>query len=291
MSYDLEGRVVAVTGAAGGLGVVLARALRAEGARVAVLDLDADCVAARAADLGDLRSARGWVADVRDLEQLTTVMDEVRDHFGRLDVAIAAAGVLGPVAALSATSAADWDRVLDVNLGGVWRTFKAAAPHVAEQRGHLLAMSSMVGWIHPPLLGAYAASKAGVWALCDALRLELRTAGVTVGSVHPVIFRTPMIGDALESPAAVALVDDFRGVFRTVPVDTVVADIVRGLRRRSARVVTPRQLRPAALAPGLIQAVVERAFFRRATIRRAVELGAVTAATEAVPPGGPGDLR
>jgi short-subunit dehydrogenase len=115
-----------------------------------------------------------------------------------------------------------------------------------------------------------------VWALCNALRLELRTTGVTVGSVHPIIFRTPMIGDALDSPAAVELVNDFRGVFQTVALETVVADIVRGLERRSARVITPRRLRPAALAPGLAQAVVDRAFFRLASIRRAIELGAAT---------------
>jgi NAD(P)-dependent dehydrogenase (short-subunit alcohol dehydrogenase family) len=185
MRYDLDGRTVAVTGAGGGLGIALAEALRAQGARVALLDLDADRVQAQAAGLGDTRTARGWAADVRDLDGLTSVMGEVREHFGRLDVAVAAAGVLGPVTALSAATATDWDRVIEVNLGGVWRTFKAAAPHVTEQRGHLLAMSSMIGYIHPPMLGAYAASKAGVWALCDALRLELRTTGVTVGSVHP----------------------------------------------------------------------------------------------------------
>ena len=276
MRYDLAGRTVAITGAGGGLGVALAEALRAKNANIALLDLDASRVEAQAERLGNGRLARGWAADVRDLENLTDVMREVREHFGRLDVVIAGAGVLGPVTALSATTAPDWDRVIDVNLNGVWRTFKAAAPHVAEQRGHLLAMSSMVGLIHPPMLGSYAASKAGVWALCDALRLELATEGVTVGSVHPIIFRTPMIGDALDSPAAVELVNDFRGVFQTVPLETVVADIVRGLERRSARVVSPRRLRPAALAPGLAQAVVDRAFFRPASIRRAVQLGATT---------------
>jgi NAD(P)-dependent dehydrogenase (short-subunit alcohol dehydrogenase family) len=279
MRYDLAGRTIAVTGASGGLGTALAEALRAKNAGIALLDLDADRVEAQAERLGDARVARGWAADVRDLEPLSHVMGEVREHFGRLDVVIAGAGVLGPVTALSATTAPDWDRVIDVNLNGVWRTFKAAAPHVAEQRGHLLAMSSMVGLIHPPMLGSYAASKAGVWALCNALRPELRTTGVTVGSVHPIIFRTPMIGDALDSPAAVELVNDFRGVFQTMPLETVVADIVRGLERRSARVVSPRRLRPAALAPGLAQAVVERAFFRPASIRRAVELGAATTTT------------
>lgn len=277
MKYDLSGRTVALTGASGGLGVALAEALRTEGARVALLDLDADRVQAQAARLGDTRTARGWAADVRDLDGLSAVMGEVRDHFGQLDVAIAAAGVLGPVTALSATTATDWDRVIEVNLGGVWRTFNAAAPHVTQQRGHLLAMSSMVGYIHPPMLGAYAASKAGVWALCDSLRLELRTTGVTVASVHPIIFRTPMIGDALDSPAATQLVNGFRGVFRTVPLQTVVVDIIRGLKRRSARVITPRRLRAAALAPGLAQVLTERAFFRPATIRRAVELGGVAA--------------
>ena len=276
MRYDLAGRTVAITGAGGGLGIALAEALRAKNANVALLDLDASRVEAQAERLGNARVARGWAADVRDLETLTDVMREVREHFGRLDVVIAGAGVLGPVKTLSTTTAPDWDRVIDVNLNGVWRTFKAAAPHVAEQRGHLLAMSSMVGFIHPPMLGSYAASKAGVWALCNALRLELRTSGVTVGSVHPIIFRTPMIGDALDSPAAVELVNDFRGVFQTVPLETVVADTVRGLERRSARVVSPRRLRPAALAPGLAQAVVDRAFFRPASIRRAVQLGATT---------------
>jgi NAD(P)-dependent dehydrogenase (short-subunit alcohol dehydrogenase family) len=278
MRYDLNGRTVALTGASGGLGTALAQALRARGARVALLDLDGGAVQAQAARLGDTRTARGWAADVRDLDGLTTVMGEVREHFGQLDVAIAAAGVLGPITALSATTATDFDRVIQVNLGGVWRTLKAAAPHVTEQRGHLLAMSSMVGYIHPPLLGAYAASKAGVWALCDSLRLELRTTGVTVGSVHPIIFRTPMIGDALDTPAATALVNGFTGVFQTVPLGTVVTDIIRGLTRRSARVVTPRRLRVAALGPGAAQALAERAFFRPATIRRAVELGAVPTA-------------
>ena len=289
MRYDLNGRTVAVTGAGGGLGTALAEALRSEGARVALLDLDADRVQSLAARLGDARSARGWGADVRDLDGLTAVMAEVREHFGTLDVAIAAAGVLGPVTALSAATATDWDRVIEVNLGGVWRTFKAAAPHVTAQRGHLLAMSSMVGYIHPPLLGAYAASKAGVWALCDAIRLELRTSGVTVGSVHPIIFRTPMIGDALDAPAAVELVNGFTGVFQTVPLETVVADIIRGLKRRSARVITPRRLQVAALAPGLAQALAERAFFRPATIRRAVELAAAPpeGTPVTVPPRGP----
>ncbi len=104
----------------------------------------------------------------------------------------------------------------------MWRTLKAAAPHVQATGGHLVAVSSMIAYVHPPLLASYAASKAGVAAMADVVRLEMRAVGVTVGSVHPVIFRTPMIGDALSSPAAVELVKDFTGAFKTVELDTVV---------------------------------------------------------------------
>lgn len=279
-ALDLSGRTVLITGASGGLGSALALALRGRGANLALLDLDADALHAQAATLGGADVARGWAADVTDLPGLQRVMTEVRAHFGGIDVAVAGAGILGPVKTLTATDADEWDRVIDINLGGVWRTLKAATPHVAARQGHLVALSSMIAYIHPPLLGGYAASKAAVAALCDVLRLELRPAGVTVGSVHPVIFRTPLISGGLDSPAAVELVRDFTGVFKPVEIDTVVADIVRAIERRSARIAVPRAHRLATLLPGAAQAAVERLAFRPRTIRRAIELGSIATATE-----------
>lgn len=275
MRLDLPGRTVVITGAGGGLGTGLARALRAHGANVALLDLHTDVVQPLADQLGGDRYARAWAVDVRDLNALEQVMSDVAGHFGAIDVAIAGAGVLGPAMTVGSTSATDWDRVIDVNLSGVWRTLKAAAPHVQARRGHLVAVSSMIAYIHPPLLGSYAASKAGVAALCDVLRLEMRAQGVTVGSVHPVIFRTPLIGDALSSPAAVELVNGFTGVFKTVPIDTVVDEIVLGIERRAPRTVIPRQHRATALIPGLAQTLVERLAFRPKTIAKAIALGSV----------------
>jgi len=189
---------------------------------------------------------------------------------------VAGAGVLGPLRTIGPTSAQDWDPVIDINLGGVWRTFKAATPHVVRGGGHLMAISSMIAYIHPPLLGSYAASKAGVAALCDVVRLEMRAFGVTVGSVHPVIFRTPLIGDALSGPAATELVRDFTGVFKTVPLQTVIAETVRAIERRSPRVTVPRRHRAAALIPGLAQSVLEKLAFAPRTVARAIQLGSVT---------------
>jgi len=270
---DLPGKTVAITGGGGGLGGSLARALRAHGANVALLDLTADGVQAQAARLGGDRYARGWAVDVRDFDAQEQVFAEVAEHFGGIDVVIAGAGVLGPLQTVGATDPADWDRVIDINLNGAWRTLKAAAPHVEATGGHLVAVSSMVAYIHPPLLASYAASKAAVAAMADAVRLELRAVGVTVGSVHPVIFRTPMIGDALSSPAAVELVKDFTGAFRTVDLETVVDEIVRGIERRAKRTVIPRQHRATPFIPGFTQAVIERLLFRPRMVARAIQLG------------------
>ena len=284
MRLDLPGRTVVITGASGGLGAGLASALRAHGANVALLDLDADAVRRQADDLGGDRFARGWSIDVRDLDGLQQVMREVAEQFGAIDVVVAGAGVLGTLETIDVTRAADWDRVIDINLNGAWRTLKAAAPHIAASQGHMVAVSSLIAYVHPPLLASYAASKAGVAALCDVLRLEMRAQGVTVGSVHPAIFRTPMIGDALSTPAASELVNDFTGVFKTVPLETVVHELVRGIERRARRTVIPRQHRPTALVPGLVQALVERLAFRPKTIARAIKLGSIGETTPASTP-------
>jgi len=90
-----------------------------------------------------------------------------------------------------------------------------------------------------------------------------------------------MIGDALSSPAAREHVNDFTGVFKTVPLETVIEQLVRGIERRARRTVVPRQHRPTTLVPGLVQALVERLAFRPRTIARALELGSIA---EPAPP-------
>jgi len=273
MKYDVGGRTVAITGASGGLGRALAEALRARKANLVLLDLDGDAVAEQAERLGGARVARGWQVDVCDLDSLKVATREAAEHFGRLDVVIAGAGVGNVVGPLATTEPAAWERTIDINLNGVWRTFKAAAPFVQQQRGHLLAIASMASFVHSPLHGSYTASKAGVWALCDSLRLEFRALGVTVGSVHPTFFKTPMVEEALADPAALRLWNDFEGLFKLVPLETVVNDIVRGIERRSAHVVSPRRMRPAALAPGLLRHIVDRLGFPEPTVSDAIELG------------------
>lgn len=215
--YDLTGRTVALTGSTGGLGASLASALRARGANLALLDLNGDATEAQAGTLGGATVARGWPADVRDLTTLQTAMAEADQHFGRLDVVIAAAGVaiMAPMATIDPAAC---ERLIDINLNGVWRTFRAALPYIQQRRGYLLAISSMAAFVHSPLQASYTASKAGVWAMCDSIRLELRHLGVGVGSAHPTFFRTPMMDDVLADPAGRVLWGgNEKGLWRMVP--------------------------------------------------------------------------
>jgi len=270
--YDLTDRTVVITGSTGGLGSALARALRDRGAHLAMLDLDPALVDAQADQLGGKDVAAGWTADVRDFASVQQALDDAADHFGSLDVVIANAGI-GVMAPMSAMDPQEWEYVIDVNLHGVWRTFRAALPHVERTRGYLLAISSMAAFVHSPLNGPYVASKAGVWALCDATRLELRHLGIDVGSVHPTFFQTPMLDEVHADPAGTTLWGgNTRGIWKAVPIDTVVDATIRGIERRSPLVVPSRTNALVARIPGLVRPLVDRIGFRGTTIPDAIAL-------------------
>lgn len=266
----LPGKTVLITGSTGGLGSALAKALRDRGAKLALLDLNQDAVNQQAEALGDETVARGWVANVRDIDSLYAAMDNAAAHFGRLDVVIANAGIdtMAPMAKLDPEA---FDRVIDINLNGVWRTFRAALPHVEKQHGHLVAISSMAAFSHSPLQASYTASKAGVWAMCNSVRLEVRHLGITVGSVHPTFFKTPMMDDVVADPAGRTLWGgNQKGIFKFTSVDTVVDNILTGIERRRPMVVIPKSHALVAKAPGLARPIIERIGFRGTTIPDAI---------------------
>ena len=269
-TYNLAGRTVAITGSTGGLGAAVAEALRERGANLALLDLDQTAVDKQAADLGGETVARGWVANVRDLESLQSAMAQAAEHFGRLDVVIANAGI-DTMAPLATIDPAAFERVIDINLNGVWRTFRAGLPFVQEQRGYLLAISSMAAFVHSPLQGSYTASTPGVWALCDGTRLELRHLGVGVGSIHPTFIKTPMMDEVVADPAGNTLWGgNEKGMWKFMPREQVVANIVAGIERRANIVISPKANTMIAKMPGIFRPVVERIGFRGTTIPDAI---------------------
>src|SRR3954465_1446737 len=180
MAWDLSGRSAIITGGASGLGASLARGVAARGGRVGLIDVDGTRLESV---IGALPGALSAVADVRDREALGAAVDDLADRLGGLDLAVANAGIAtgGPLRLVGPDSVEDtWE----VNLHGVWRTARAALPHVLARRGHLLLVASAAAIVPTAGLGAYSASKAAVEALGRSLRAELRPHGVTVGVAY-----------------------------------------------------------------------------------------------------------
>lgn len=191
-------------------------------------------------------------------------------HFGGIDVVIANAGI-GDIVSMENSSPAYFERVIDVNLTGTWRTFRAALPHVKPRQGYLMAISSMAAFVHSPLNAHYTASKAGAWAMCDSIRLELRHLNVGVGSVHPTFFPTPMMDAVQANQAGSTLWEGNRsGVWKMVTLQEVVQAIVSGIEQRRDMVVVPRSNTLVARAPGLFRPLIEWLGFQRERTANAV---------------------
>jgi NAD(P)-dependent dehydrogenase (short-subunit alcohol dehydrogenase family) len=191
----LQGRRVLVTGAARGIGAAVARELAARGGRVALVGLEADRLASLAEELG---APHTWAeADVTDQAALERAVERAVDVLGGLDVVVANAGVAntGTVATSPADALA---RVVEVNLIGAMRTVSTTLPHVLASGGHYLLVASVASFTVTPGLAAYGASKAGVQAFGDAVRLEVAHRGVTVGTAHPIWVDTDLVRDAKE---------------------------------------------------------------------------------------------
>lgn len=245
-----------ITGAASGVGAALARRLTARGARVGLLDVRAEPLGALAVELGAEHAA----ADVRDREALTAVVDELAARLGGLDVAIANAGIAttGPLRLVGPDTVED---TIEVNLLGVWRTMRAALPHLVASRGYLLCISSAAALAPTPMLGAYSASKAGVEALARVARVELAHLGVDVGVAYYLFLATPMVhGSETQSTR-----DVFKGlapspIERTWPLEPAIDATVKGIEQRARSIVYPPFLRALLRLRGLVDA---RALERR----------------------------
>jgi NAD(P)-dependent dehydrogenase (short-subunit alcohol dehydrogenase family) len=281
--YELAGRTIAITGSTGGLGNALASELRRRGANLALMDLDTDALAVQAASLGGPAVARAYRADVRNQSALEAAMDAAAADFGRLDVVIAGAGV-EVMSPMTLMPPAEFERTIDVNLIGVWRTFRAALPHVQSTHGYLLAISSMAAFVHSPLQAPYAASKAGVWAMSDSVRLEVRHLGVDVGTIHPTFFSTPMMDRVLANPAGRRLWGEHKTMlWKMVPLELVVRETVAAIERRAAMTVIPKRVSLVARAAGFARPLIDRIGWPKDTIERSIDLVNVTNARPSPP--------
>lgn len=181
----LDGKTAIITGAAGGIGAATARLFLEEGANVTLVDLEEQALHAVAQPFDSARVLT-IAADVSNPEDVDRYVGATVARFGRLDVLFANAGIEGRVCPLVDYPVADFDRVLAVNVRGVWLAIRAAARQFQKAPGgSIIATSSIAGLIGSPGLSAYVASKHAVIGMVKAAALELAALGVRVNSVNP----------------------------------------------------------------------------------------------------------
>jgi NAD(P)-dependent dehydrogenase (short-subunit alcohol dehydrogenase family) len=268
--YRVDGRVVLITGGARGIGADAAARLAARGAQVALVDLEGPELEQRVRDLGPRAAA--FAADVTDPVALQAAVDGTLDRFGAIDVVIANAGISGPPATVATIAPADFERVIDVNLLGVWRTVRATLPHVVERRGYILPIASIAAAVPAPLVAAYSASKHGVEGFARSLRMELAATGTRVGIGYFSFIDTDMVRNAFASPAAAHGLAGLPAVLRRpIPVAKAGEAVVRGVERRADRVYAPGWV-PALLALRGFGGPVETLVARRRELAEACDL-------------------
>ncbi|AGJ55488.1 SDR family oxidoreductase [Streptomyces sp. NPDC052071] len=251
---SLEGQVVVVTGAARGVGELLARKLSARGATLALVGLEPDELKKVSERLHS--ESDHWHADVTDHVAMSRVAEEVKARFGKVDVVVANAGVAtgGP---LVDSDPEAWRRVIEVNLIGGAVTARAFLPVLMESRGYFLQIASLAAITPAPMMSAYCASKSGVEAFAHCLRGEVGHRGVKVGVGYLSWTDTDMVRGADEDDVMRELRQRLPWpTNRTYPLGPAVDRIVAGIERRSAHVYAQWWLRGMQSIRGYLPTVI-----------------------------------
>ncbi len=254
---DLHGKVAVVTGAARGIGAMLAQKLAAQGVTVALLGLEPELLAATAQTCGP--DAGHWVVDVTDGPGLAKVAEEVLARYGHVDVVVANAGIaIGGT--LAVADAVSYDRVIEVNLLGSVRTARAFLPALEASRGYFLQVASVAALISLPVMSAYCASKSGVEAFANGLRPELSEKGVGVGIAYLTWTDTDMVrGGSAVMNGGVPAERMGPGVFgKTYPLEPAVDNLVAGIAARRNTIHAQPWTRAIIPFRGLLPTVIGR---------------------------------
>jgi NAD(P)-dependent dehydrogenase (short-subunit alcohol dehydrogenase family) len=215
MNISFDGKVALVTGAGSGLGLATAKAFAEAGASVALADANEQAVRSAAEKL----SAQGHKAlaiqcDVADDTQIEAMVARTASHFGRLDAAYNNAGVQNVAVEAADATREDFDRVISINLRGVWSCIKFELRQMLKQgSGAIVNCSSIGGVVAGPKRGTYQASKHGVLGLTKSAALDYAARGIRINAVCPGIINTPMLDKMMATQA-----DALNAMVKDVPI-------------------------------------------------------------------------
>lgn len=265
---NLQGKRVFITGGASGLGRALVERYAKAGARVCIGDIHDQRGVQTQCDLRAIGIDAHYLhCDVTREADLEAAARWMQERWGGADLLINNAGV-ATSGSISELPLADWQWIVDINLLGVVRGCKAFTPlFKAQKSGHIVNVASMAGLIHPPLMSAYNAVKAGVVALSETLHVELAQDGVQVSVVYPAFFRTNLAETARAADA-----DSQRMMNKLVTqarrdADEIAALVQAGIERgdfhilthkREARIWRLKRLLPYAVYAGLMQRATKK---------------------------------
>jgi NAD(P)-dependent dehydrogenase (short-subunit alcohol dehydrogenase family) len=288
--YELSGKIALITGGARGIGFGLAEALVARGAVLSLVDLSADAAQEAAGRLRDGRSI-GLGADVTDRAAMEEAVQETVKRLGGVDVVVANAGIApSPPSPVRVMPESEFERVVEVDLLGVYRTVSAAMGQVVERRGQVVVVSSIYAFANGMINAPYAVAKAGVEQLGRALRVELSIHGVGVTVAYFGFVDTEMVRQAFEEGRARTgrePGDDLPAFMlkRITPRQAGEA-LAQGIERRKPRVIAPRWWTIGSVLRGVLGPPMDHLATRAPRIRQALTDSEVGAG-QAVP--GPGE--
>ncbi|MCV7079212.1 SDR family NAD(P)-dependent oxidoreductase [Mycobacterium szulgai] len=266
---DVNGRVVFITGAARGLGAEIARQAYTRGAFVALVGRHLATLQQLADELGDRSAA--FEADVTDAARLQQAADDSVARFGGIDVVVANAGIAPPSDTVATIDPAEFERTVEVDLLGQWRTARATMPALMKSHGHIVFIGSIYAFFNGVLAAPYAMSKAGVEQLTRALRVELAPHRVTAGIAYLGFIETDLAATVFTREQVNAIRKAMPAFMsRPIPVTDAAKAVLDGISRRAATTCAPAWVAPLLNMRGVTTAVMDDFLLHNRTVNSAV---------------------
>jgi NAD(P)-dependent dehydrogenase (short-subunit alcohol dehydrogenase family) len=269
--YSLSDKVVLITGAGRGLGEATAVALTRRGARVVLADVDLPAVQRVAGTLPNGRSL-ALECDVTQLDSVQEAVRRTREQYGRVDVVIANAGVLGRGGTFRTLTPDQVGAVMSVNVAGVVNTAAATLESVISSGGQIVLVSSVFAYINGAGAIPYAMSKAAVEQLGRGLRVELASHGASAMTAYFSLIETDMIHQGVDAdPHVSALLSAMpKFILKRIKPQTAAAAIADGLERRQSSITVPGRWRPVAALRGVAGPIVDAKLARDPAVQQAL---------------------